>query len=243
MNLDGILLLNKPAGITSHDVVDFVRRRFSMQKVGHGGTLDPLATGLLIVMLGRATKLSQKIIGLDKEYIAEMSLGFSTTTGDLAGEISEKSKGEDYLKLAKQEIEKVFSSFIGEIDQVPPMFSAVKYKGKRLYTLARKGIKIKMQPRKVKIYSLDISEICLPKITFKTRCSRGLYIRQLCIDIGLGLGYPAHLSRMVRIRIGKFSLDDASKLDNILNEVDSEKHVIPIEAALRVIRDDSVKRK
>jgi len=233
--LDGILLIDKPVGLTSHDVVDYIRRRYILKKVGHGGTLDPLASGLLIIMLNRATKLSQKIIALDKEYIAEMTLGFSTTTGDLGGQVVEKAKDDGYLKLAKYQIEQVFQKFVGEIEQIPPMYSAVKYKGVRLYKLARKGIEVPRDPRRVKVYNLVIEDIDLPRVKFKIRCSRGLYIRQLCIDIGRELGYPAHLSQMVRTTIGKFSLDSAHKLDKILNEPDSEKYIIPLDIARKLI--------
>jgi len=224
--LNGILLVNKPAGITSHDVVDFIRRRFGVKKVGHGGTLDPLATGLLIIIIGKATKLSQNIIGLDKTYFAEMTLGFSTTTGDLAGEVVDKAEDEGYLKLSKAQIEDAADSFIGETEQVPPMYSAVKYRGKRLYKLARLGIQVPREPRKVKIYELEIKDINLPRIVFNTRCSRGLYIRQLCIDFGLKLGYPAHLSKMVRTSIGGFKIEDAFNLDKIMNDLNSENYVI-----------------
>ncbi len=229
MLLNGILLVNKPAGITSHDVVDFVRRRFKIRKVGHGGTLDPLATGLLIIMIGKATKLSQKIIGLDKTYFAEMTLGFSTTTGDLAGEVVDKAKDEGYLKLNKAEIENAADSFVGEIEQVPPMYSAVKYRGKRLYKLARLGIQVPREPRKVKIYELEIKDINLPRIVFNTKCSRGMYIRQLCVDFGLKLGYPAHLSRMVRTSVGGFKIDDAFNLDKIMNDSDSENYIMRVD--------------
>ncbi|HDI45718.1 MAG TPA: tRNA pseudouridine(55) synthase TruB [Candidatus Omnitrophica bacterium] len=234
-SLNGILLVDKPVGITSHDVVDYIRRRYMLKKVGHGGTLDPLASGLLIIMLGKATKLSQRIIGLDKEYIAEMILGFSTTTGDLAGEVIEKAEDDGYLKLSKYQIEKAFQKFLGEIFQIPPMYSAVKYRGVRLYKLARKGIEISREPRKVKVYNLIIEDINLPRIRFRICCSRGLYIRQLCIDIGKELGYPAHLSQMIRTAIGKFNLDSAHKLDKILNEPDSKKYIIPLEIAIKLI--------
>lgn len=240
---EGILLIDKPIGITSHDVVDFIRRRFGIKKVGHGGTLDPLATGLLIIMLGKATKLSQSIINLTKEYLAEMTLGFSTSTGDLSGEIIEEAKVHAYLRLSKYEIEEAFKHFIGEIEQIPPMYSALKFKGKRLYKLARKGIEVPRQARKVRIYDLQILDINLPKIIFKIICSRGLYIRQFCLDLGNKLGYPAHLSKMVRIATGKFNLDSAHKLDKILNEPDSEKFIIPFEIAKKLVSDDSFKRK
>ncbi|MDP8216796.1 MAG: tRNA pseudouridine(55) synthase TruB [Candidatus Kaelpia imicola] len=233
---NGFLLINKPSGITSHDVVDFIRERFQIRRVGHGGTLDPLATGLLILMLGRATKLSQNIIGLDKEYFAQMSLGFSTTTGDLAGETIEKAEDKSYLNLKEDQVQGAFDSFIGKIDQIPPMYSAVKYKGKRLYKLARRGIEVPRKPRKVKVYNMTIEKIELPEVSFKVKCSRGLYIRQLCIDIGKRLGYPAHLSRMVRTSIGRFGLEEAKNLNQILNESDSEKYIIPPEIAWDLIQ-------
>ncbi len=231
----GFLLVNKPSGITSHDVVDFIRDRFHIRKVGHGGTLDPLATGLLILMLGRATKLSQNIIGLDKEYLAQMSLGFSTTTGDLDGKRAEEAKDESYMDLKEADIQGAVDSFIGEIDQVPPMYSAVKYKGKRLYKLARRGIEVHREPRKVKVYDMIVKKIELPEIFLKVKCSRGLFIRQLCVDLGQKLGYPAHLSKMVRTSIGKFSLDESRSLDQIMKESDSEKYIIPIENARGLI--------
>jgi len=240
MPLNGILLINKPAGITSHDVVDFVRRRFGVRKVGHGGTLDPLATGLLIIMIGRATKLSQKIIGLDKTYFAEMTLGFSTTTGDLAGEVVDNAKDEGYLKLSRSQIEDAADFFVGEIEQVPPMYSAVKYRGKRLYKLARLGIQVPREPRRVEVYELEIKDINLPRIVFNTRCSRGLYIRQLCVDFGLKLGYPAHLSRMVRTSIGGFKIEDAFDLDKVMNDSDAENYII---RADRILKYDSFRRR
>ncbi|MDP8233702.1 MAG: tRNA pseudouridine(55) synthase TruB [Candidatus Saelkia tenebricola] len=226
MSLNGILLVNKPTGITSHDVVDFIRKRFGVKKVGHGGTLDPLATGLLIIMIGKATKLSQKIIGLDKTYLAEMTLGFSTTTGDLAGEVIGKAIDTGYLKLTKGQIEEAAVSFVGEIDQVPPMYSAVKYQGKRLYKLARLGIQVPRASRKVKIYELTIENINLPTVVFDTKCSRGLYIRQLCVDFGLKLGYPAHLSKMVRTSVGAFKIDKAYEMNEIMNNSNSENFVL-----------------
>jgi len=180
-------------------------------------------------MIGKATKLSQKIIGLDKTYFAEMTLGFSTTTGDLAGEVVDKAKDEGYLKLNKAEIENAADSFVGEIEQVPPMYSAVKYRGKRLYKLARLGIQVPREPRKVKIYELEIKDINLPRIVFNTKCSRGMYIRQLCVDFGLKLGYPAHLSRMVRTSVGGFKIDDAFNLDKIMNDSDSENYIMRVD--------------
>ncbi|MDD5613953.1 MAG: tRNA pseudouridine(55) synthase TruB [Candidatus Omnitrophica bacterium] len=233
--LDGILLVNKPAGITSHDAVNFIRERFGINKVGHGGTLDPLATGLLILMLGRATKLCQSIVGLDKEYIAQMTIGFATDTGDLAGEIIERAPDCAYNNITEQQIKEAVDLFRGETEQVPPMYSALKYKGKRLYKFARSGVVVPRDARRVKIHSLDIESINLPHITFKIKCSRGLYIRQLCVDMGLKLGYPAHLSEMKRTAIGIFSLDKSYTIDSILNDLKAESFIIPIEVARSII--------
>ncbi len=235
--MEGLLLVDKPAGITSHDVVDYIRGRSGVRKVGHGGTLDPLATGLLIVMLGRATKLAQEIIRLDKEYVSQMTLGFSTVSGDLAGEIACSAEDQDYLKLSREKIEAVFKQFIGEIEQLPPMFSAVKYQGKRLYKFARKGIEVPRQPRKVRINFLEIIGVDLPRIEFRINCSRGLYIRQLCVDLGDALGYPAHLSSMVRTAVGRFRLDSGLKLGKILSRQDVEKNLIPLQEARRFLRE------
>ena len=209
----GIILVNKPKGMTSHDVVDFARNRLGIRKIGHAGTLDPMATGLLILLVGKATKLSSRFAELDKEYEATLHLGVRTDTGDAEGKIIEERP----VAVSEKEIYEAFSRFIGEIEQVPPMISAIRYKGRRLYELARKGITIPRSPRKVKIYRLEVNHIDLPEVSFTVACSKGTYIRKLCEDIGELLGCGAYQSRLHRLRIGSFSVKEAIELEE-LNE-------------------------
>ena len=209
--LSGILLINKPKGMTSHDVVDFARKRLGIRKIGHAGTLDPMATGLLILLVGQATKLSNRFSGLDKAYEATMQLGKITSTGDAEGEVIEERE----VKVTEEDVREVFGNFIGEIEQIPPMVSAIRHKGKRLYELARKGVVVERKPRKVKIYELEIKRIEIPEIEFFVSCSKGTYIRKLCEDIGEALGCGAYQSRLHRVRIGDFSVDEAISLDEI----------------------------
>jgi len=210
--MEGLILVDKPQNITSHDVVDFVRKRLGIRRVGHGGSLDPLATGLLIILIGKTTKLFSQLSELDKEYEATLKVGISTDTGDIEGRIL---KEEDYYYLSQEKIEEVFKKFRGEILQVPPMVSALRYKGKRLYELARKGKDVPRKPRKVKIYSLEIRKIYLPFIDFFVHCSKGTYIRKLAHDIGEELGCGACIVRIRRIRVGPFSIKEAVKLEEI----------------------------
>ncbi|MFH1406637.1 MAG: tRNA pseudouridine(55) synthase TruB [Candidatus Omnitrophota bacterium] len=210
--MDGLLLVNKPAGVTSHDVVDFIRRRFAIKKVGHAGTLDPPATGLLILLLGKRTKDANKFLNHDKEYEATMHLGASTDTADAEGKVIGHAQ---VPELSPQDIKSVFEKFLGEIEQTPPMVSAIKHQGKSLYKFARKGIEIPRAPRKVKIYDLTIKKIQLPEITFTVRCSKGTYIRTLCEDIGKALGCGAYQSKLLRIRSGDYHLDNAIKFEHL----------------------------
>ncbi len=208
----GIMLVNKPKGMTSHDVVDIARSRLGIRKIGHAGTLDPMATGLLILLIGRATKLSSRFMEFDKEYEATMTLGKKTNTGDAEGEVIAESSIEG---ITEDKIRSVVSRFVGEIEQVPPMVSALRYKGRRLYELARKGIEVERPPRKVKIYKLEITRIDLPEVDFIVSCSKGTYVRKLCEDIGDALGCGAYQSRLNRIRIGPFKVEDAVSVDEI----------------------------
>jgi tRNA pseudouridine55 synthase len=233
---DGIFLIDKPAGITSHDVVEVIREKIRDKKVGHGGTLDPLATGLLIILIGRATKLSNRIISQDKLYEGELCLGFATDTGDLDGKVTSKVANDEYLKISQVFIKNTFNSFLGEGKQIPPMYSALKYKGTRLYKLARKGIEVPRSPRKVFIYEINVELIKLPYIKFKIRCSRGLYIRKFCEDIGEKLGYPAHLTQVRRLSVGNFKIEDSLSLDRILSMGDIEKSIIPINTVRSYLR-------
>jgi len=217
MQYEGMVLVDKPAGITSHDAVDFIRKKFKIKKVGHAGTLDPMATGLLVILLGRFTKRSAEFSGYDKEYEARLCLGSVTDTLDKEGTLTEEKD----LSLYKQEIEnmgKIFESFTGEIEQLPPMFSAKKIGGKKLYEFARKGIVLERKPKKVLIKNLEILNIDLPYVTFRLRCSKGTYVRQLAHDIGEKIGCGAHLDRLRRTKIGPFSIQYALTLDRLEHE-------------------------
>jgi tRNA pseudouridine55 synthase len=209
---EGIILVNKPRGVTSHDVVDVVRKIVSMRKVGHAGTLDPLAEGLLIILVGKSTKLFTRFVNFDKEYIGVLKLGASTTTGDSQGRIVRKC---DYSSISRDKIEEAFSLFQGEISQTPPMVSALRVKGRRLYKLARKGIIVNRKPRPVKVYSIKVLDIDIPLVKFYVHCSKGTYIRQLAEDIGEYLGCGAHITGINRVRIGPFKLEEAVGLDDI----------------------------
>ncbi len=211
----GMILVNKPKGMTSHDVVDAARQRLGIRKIGHAGTLDPMATGLLILLVGRATKLASRFVDLDKEYEATMFLGKKTDTCDAEGKVIEERP----VNVSEEDIRRVFSQFVGEISQVPPMVSAIRYKGKRLYELARKGIVVERPPRKVKIHKLEIKRIAIPEVDFVVACSKGTYIRKLCEDIGDALGCGAYQSRLHRIRIGPFHIDEAVSVDQINESV------------------------
>lgn len=217
--IGGILLVDKPTGPTSHDIVDCVRRETRFKKVGHAGTLDPMATGLLIILLGKYTKRSSHFSDYDKEYEATLLLGVSTDSGDKEGNIVEQ-KELDPAAMDKETIEKVFGTFCGDTEQIPPMYSAKKIKGKKLYELARKGVVIEREPKKVSIKEIKILNMTLPEITFCVKCSKGTYIRQLAHDIGEKLHCGAHLTSLRRTKIGPFSVEKAISLkeNNILNE-------------------------
>ena len=209
---EGIILVDKPIGITSHDVVDHVRKKLKMRRIGHAGTLDPLASGLLVILVGKATKLFSKFVDFDKEYTGILKLGEITTTCDSQGEVIEKK---DYSAIDEEKLKEAFSHFEGEIDQVPPMVSALRVAGRRLYNLARKGIVVERKPRRINIFSLDIEKIDLPFVEFRTHCSKGTYIRKLAEDIGQDLGCGAHITGINRLKVGPFSLDDAVGLQEL----------------------------
>jgi len=212
--MNGILVINKPPGMTSHDVVQALRKILGQKKIGHTGTLDPEATGVLILCLGEATKISQFLQGLPKEYLAQMTLGITTDTEDSQGKILRKID----CRVSKEEFAKVLEDFRGTIEQIPPMVSAVKLGGMPLYKLARRGEVIARKPRKVKIYQLELLKFepgPNPKASLRVACSKGTYIRTLCADIGKKLGCGAHLSQLVRTRVGDFTLDEAHTLSEI----------------------------
>lgn len=213
-----ILLVDKPAGMSSFGVVARVRRVLSERvgkkvKVGHTGTLDPFATGLLILLTGKGTKRADEFLKLDKEYIAELKLGFFSSTGDIEGEISRVADGGVIDRLSLKEIEEVCKRFIGEIWQTVPAFSAVKINGRRAYDLARKGIEVEMPRRKVMIYDLKILEYRDEIVKFWCSVSSGTYIRTLGEDIGKALGVGGYLVGLRRVKVGKYRVEDASELE------------------------------
>lgn len=208
---EGILVIDKPAGLTSHDIVELIRRKFNTERVGHSGTLDPVATGVLVLLVGRATKLFTKFVYFDKEYEATLRLGIVTSTGDSQGRvIAEK----DIEHITQDRVKEVFARFTGEREQVPPMVSAIKHKGKRLYELARQGIEVERKARRIKIYDLTITRMSLPEIDFYVKCSKGTYIRRLGEEIGEELGVGGFISRIRRISLGPYHIRDAVKIED-----------------------------
>ena len=210
--MSGLLLVNKPKEWTSHDVVNFARRRFNFKKVGHCGTLDPNATGLLVLVVGHATKASEMLAGEDKTYVTTMKLGSETSSHDGEGDIIKESPWDH---ITEDQVKEVINSFVGPQEQIPPMVSAVKKGGKKLYELARKGIVIERDPRPITIHSIEIGKINLPEVEFTVRCSKGTYIRTLCHDMGIKLGSSAHMSELVRTESGGFSLDNSYEIEDM----------------------------
>ncbi len=214
INKEGIVVINKPAGITSHDVVARVRRVFKMKKVGHAGTLDPLATGVLVILLGKSTKLSDQFIGFDKAYRATLRLGIKTASADIMGQELERKS---YDGIDASSVAQVFLKFLGDIEQLPPMVSAVKHQGERLYKLAREGKTVERTARKVRIDELRVLGSQLPDVEFYMACSKGTYVRQLAEDVGDVLGCGACISQIERVKVGPFDIKDAVRLED-LNE-------------------------
>lgn len=205
-----VILIDKPVNWTSFDVIAKLRRLIKVKKVGHAGTLDPLATGLLIVCTGKKTKEIANYQEQRKKYIGTITLGKSSPSMDLATDITEKSVPEN---LAEEKIFEVRNKFLGKIEQVPPMFSAIKHKGKALYKLARKGKEVEREPRQVEIYSFDLTKIELPDIHFEIACSKGTYIRVIANDFGNELGCGGILSLLRRTEIGDYKVDDAYEMN------------------------------
>jgi len=202
----GVLLIDKAEDMTSHDVVAIARRALNTKKIGHCGTLDPMATGLLMLVIGRATKIQDLLMSEDKQYVGTLTLGSTTSTQDRQGDILETKPVEDY---SQERIQETFDGFMGDFEQIPPMVSAIKKDGVPLYKLARQGIEIVREPRKVHITSNEVTRIALPEIDFIVNCSKGFYVRTYAHDIGANLGCGAHLSALRRTRSGKFTLDRA----------------------------------
>ena len=209
--ISGFLLVHKDSGITSSRVVQIIKKKFNLKKVGHLGTLDPMATGLLIIAVNRATKFASLLLQSEKSYRAEVTLGTQTDTDDAEGEVISSKN----IHQNKSEVKEILLTFLGDSDQLPPNYSALKHKGKPMYKYARDGIKIKKPARKIFIKNINNIEINLPKVTFDIKCSKGTYIRSVARDLGLKLGCGAHLSKLIRTSQEKFKLSDACSLDDI----------------------------
>ncbi|MCV9887704.1 tRNA pseudouridine(55) synthase TruB [Metabacillus halosaccharovorans] len=236
--MEGVLLLNKPAGMTSHDCVAKMRRLAKTKKVGHTGTLDPDVTGVLPICLGRATKIVEYLTAATKTYEAEITIGYSTTTEDASGEVVERKSVES--PITKLMVEDVLRSMVGTIEQVPPMYSAVKVNGKKLYEYARAGIEIDRPARLITINELVLLGDVIQKdglVTFRFRvtCSKGTYVRTLAVMIGERLGYPAHMSHLIRTKSGNFHLSECFTFEEIEEAVEKnelQKYLLPIGNAL-----------
>jgi len=240
--MDGFLIIDKPVGLTSHDVVSRVRRILKIKRVGHTGTLDPFATGVMVILVGRATRLAQFLDKDEKEYEADMRLGSETDTGDRTGIPKPPAQSPEFRvrgpkPVTIEEISKVLEQFRGEIQQIPPMYSAKKIDGKKLYELARKGLEVERKSVKVSILELEVlnpAEMGDPSYELRIRivCSAGTYIRSLAEDIGRKIGTGAHLAELRRTRAGKFNLLQSVTLEKLAEQNDPEKLVIPMNAAV-----------
>jgi len=232
-----IVDLNKPEGITSQQAVTRLKKIFGVKKAGHAGTLDPLATGVLPVCLGEATKISRFLMDKDKEYRARMKLGERTDTLDAEGTVTQTRQVPD---LSMHDIEQAAKEFIGRIVQIPPMYSAIKHKGRPLYALARKGLTVERTSRPVDIYALTVTRVDLPYIDLSISCSKGTYIRSLCDDLGERLGTLAHLTSLVRTRTGIFSIERAAGFDRLsvdMENLGTRPYIYTIDEALSEIKE------
>jgi tRNA pseudouridine55 synthase len=218
-SLDGVLLVDKAEGMTSHDVVAIVRRKLEIKKVGHCGTLDPIATGLLLITIGRGTKVQDLLMSEDKEYVGTLTLGISTSTQDRQGEIVNQRP---VPELSENEIRAAFEKFRGDFYQMPPMVSAKKHGGVPLYKLARQGKTVEREPRLIHVYRYSIDRIASPEIDFSVVCSKGFYVRTYVHDIGELLGCGAHLKSLRRTKSGRFEVVNAISLDDVKNKPRAE---------------------
>lgn len=225
-SLDGALLVDKPSGPTSHDVVDEIRRAFRLRKVGHAGTLDPNATGLLVILLGRGTKLSEKLMADDKVYSGTVKLGESTDSYDADGRLTASLP---VPPITLEQLNEAAQEFVGDQMQTPPMVSAVKIDGVPLYKLARKGLDLERKPRLIHVYQFRFSHYHEPIATFRLACTKGTYVRSVAHDLGQKLGCGAHLASLRRVVSGKFDVADATPFEDLfkLTPRELESHVIP----------------
>lgn len=224
--LNGIIVINKPKNYTSHDVVAKVKKLLNIKKVGHTGTLDPNATGVLPLLLNSGTKLSKYLIEHDKEYEVTLKLGIRTDTLDGEGKVLEKKEVDRKMLENTKQIEKVLNSFTGKQTQVPPMYSAIKVKGKKLYEYARKGENVEVQPRQIEIYNIELQKVDIKKqeIEFKVQCSKGTYIRTLCEDIATKLGTIGYMKELNRTKVGKFGIEEAITIEKLEEYIENKKY-------------------
>ena len=227
--MNGVLLVDKPSGLTSHDVVDRIRRAAGTRRVGHTGTLDPAATGLLVLCIGAATRLSEHLTGLDKVYEGTMRLGLTTDSYDLDGTILQER---DVPELAIADIQDACNAFIGDIQQVPPMVSAVKVGGERLYKKARAGETVEREARAVTVSEFEVLSYTKPDALIRVRCTRGTYVRSLCHDVGEALGCGAALAALRRTFVGRYSVADALPVDAYVSRPDVEARLMSMDTAL-----------
>lgn len=227
--MNGIIIINKEKGWTSHDVVAKIKK-ITGEKVGHTGTLDPLATGVLPLLIGKGTKFSKYLINHDKTYEVELELGKKTETADSEGKIiEEKEVDTEYIS---QNLENVLQSFVGEQEQIPPIYSAIKKNGKKLYEYARAGEKVEIESRKIEIYNIELLKYEENCINFKVSCSKGTYIRSLCEDIAERLNTVGYMKNLKRLQVGEFKLEDAIKIDDA-NLESIKEHLITLEELLK----------
>ena len=227
-DLDGVIVVDKPSGPTSHDIVDAIRSHFRIKKVGHGGTLDPQATGVLVVLLGRGTKLSSVFMASDKTYEGVMRLGAETDSQDADGVVIREA---DCSGVSRAQVETALDRATGDIWQTPPMVSAKKVNGVPLYKLARKGKTVEREPKLVHVYEFTMRSFALPDVAFTVRCTRGTYVRTLCADIGETLGCGAHLAALRRTASGALTADQANPLETLLtwSADDLKARIIPLQ--------------
>ncbi|OUU45710.1 MAG: tRNA pseudouridine(55) synthase TruB [Verrucomicrobia bacterium TMED56] len=231
-SFEGILLVDKPSGITSHDIVDRLRRKLRMKKIGHAGTLDPLATGLMIMLIGKATKVSQFLISLDKSYEGTFKLGVETESQDSDGEVVDER--ELPSELSEKEIKEVMKEFLGDQYQTPPMFSAKKIDGVPLYKIARKGKTVEREPRFIRINNLTLNKWTTPFGQFFMDCSKGTYVRTVFHDLGQKLGFGGHLTALRRTKIDQFSIEGVNTLEEIeqMGTAELQSLLIPVHKAV-----------
>lgn len=212
--MDGVIVINKPKGYTAHDIVGILRKKLNIKQIGHAGTLDPNATGVLPILVGKATKISKYLIEHDKTYVAKLKLGEKRTTGDSEGEVVERMPVEQY---DMEQVKTILSSFIGKQEQVPPIYSAIKVQGKKLYEYARAGQDVEIKKRNIELYNIELIDLENDEITFEVSCSKGTYIRTLCEDIAVKLGTVGYMKELNRTRVNDFTLNDTVKIDDDIN--------------------------